>query len=141
MADAVSASIVYKTSTRPWAIGDGVTGENNHVIMNPGTDQERIAGGHYRPVSDGDVLVNNSGGGGGWGNPFERDPASVLEDVLDGYVSEEAAAREYGVAIDLDAETVDEAETQRLRSGPRPPEPLPIGHETKGLRPLITPNL
>jgi N-methylhydantoinase B len=141
LADAVSASIVYKTSTRPWAIGEGVTGENNHVIMNPGTDKERIAGGHYRPVSEGDVLVNNSGGGGGWGDPFERDSAAVLEDVLDGYISAEAAAREYGVAVDAAAETIDAEETARLRAGPRPPEPLPIGHETKGRRPLITPDL
>jgi N-methylhydantoinase B len=141
MADAVTASIVYKTSTRPWAIRDGVTGENNHVIMNPGTDKERIAGGHYRPVSEGDVLENNSGGGGGWGNPFERDPDSVLEDVLDGYVGVDAAAREYGVSVDLTSGTVDAAETTRLRSGPRPPDPKPIGHETKGPRPLISPDL
>ena len=38
-------------------------------------------------------------GGGGYGDPFERDPQAVLQDVLNGYVSIEAAAREYGVAI------------------------------------------
>src|SRR5438270_11223778 len=38
-------------------------------------------------------------GGGGYGDPFERDPTAVLEDVLNGYVSIEAAAREYGVVI------------------------------------------
>ena len=38
-------------------------------------------------------------GGGGWGNPFERDPARVLRDVADGYVSVEGAWRDYGVAI------------------------------------------
>ena len=38
-------------------------------------------------------------GGGGYGDPFERDPNAVLEDVLNGYVSIEAAAREYGVVI------------------------------------------
>jgi N-methylhydantoinase B len=38
-------------------------------------------------------------GGGGFGNPFERDPEMVLRDVIDGYVSIEAAARDYGVAI------------------------------------------
>src|SRR3984893_9331426 len=38
-------------------------------------------------------------GGGGYGNPFERDPASVLDDVLNGYVSIDAAARDYGVVI------------------------------------------
>jgi N-methylhydantoinase B len=38
-------------------------------------------------------------GGGGYGDPFERDPSAVLEDVLNGYVSLEAARREYGVVI------------------------------------------
>jgi N-methylhydantoinase B len=38
-------------------------------------------------------------GGGGYGDPFERDPSAVLEDVLNGYVSLEAAARDYGVVV------------------------------------------
>ena len=38
-------------------------------------------------------------GGAGWGSPFERDPQAVLRDVVDGYVSIEAAARDYGVAV------------------------------------------
>jgi N-methylhydantoinase B len=38
-------------------------------------------------------------GGGGYGNPFEREPEAVLEDVLNGYVSLEAAERDYGVVI------------------------------------------
>jgi len=38
-------------------------------------------------------------GGGGYGNPFERDPFAVLDDVLNGYVSIDAAARKYGVVI------------------------------------------
>jgi N-methylhydantoinase B len=47
-------------------------------------------------------------GGGGFYDPFERDPADVREDVLDGYVSREAALRDYGVALDgpdLDIDT------------------------------------
>jgi N-methylhydantoinase B len=38
-------------------------------------------------------------GGGGYGNPFERDPLSVVDDVLNGYVSLAAAERDYGVVI------------------------------------------
>jgi N-methylhydantoinase B len=38
-------------------------------------------------------------GGGGYGDPFEREPDAVLDDVLNGYVSIDAAARDYGVAI------------------------------------------
>ena len=99
--------------------------------------RERIAGGHYRHVGAGDVLVNNSGGGGGWGDPFVRDPALVLEDVLDGYVTVEGAARDYGVAVDLERQAIDEEKTARLRAGPHPSEPMPIGHDTPGPRPLV----
>jgi hypothetical protein len=55
------------------------------------------------------------GGGGGWGDPLERDPADVLEDVLDEYVSLEGARRDYGVVIDEEAMRVDEGATARLR--------------------------
>ncbi len=54
-------------------------------------------------------------GGGGYGDPFERDPAMVLDDVLDEKVTPEGARRDYGVAVDLAAGTVDESETARLR--------------------------
>jgi N-methylhydantoinase B len=136
LADSTAAMIVYKTSTRPWAIGGGRTGENNHVILNPGTERERVGGGFYRPMPAGEVLVNNSGGGGGWGDPFRRDPAKVLADVREGYVSPEAARRDYGVAIDLERWTVDEVETARLRTLPPPPNAAPVG-DAPGLRPLV----
>lgn len=138
LADSTSAMMVYKTRTRPWAIRGGWSGENNHVIMNPGTPDERIAGGHYRFVESGDVLVNNSGGGGGWGDPFQRDSRHVMEDVHDGYVSVRAAREAYGVSIDTQAWTVNEEETLRLRAEPKGPEPDPIGGDTPGTRPEVT---
>ena len=51
----------------------------------------------------------------GWGNPFERDPASVLDDVLNEKVSLECALEEYGVSIDNVNMKVNEEETMRLR--------------------------
>jgi N-methylhydantoinase B len=55
------------------------------------------------------------GGGGGWGNPLERDPVAVLDDVLDEYVSRESARRDYGVVIDEAEMRVDEEATEALR--------------------------
>ena len=55
-------------------------------------------------------------GGGGWGEAFERAAEMVLEDVLDGYVSAEAAARLYGVVIDPVTMTVAEEATRALRA-------------------------
>lgn len=56
-------------------------------------------------------------GGGGFFNPFTRDPQAVLEDVLDDLVSVEAAREEYGVIIDPASMTVDHEATAALRSG------------------------
>ncbi|MGC4253093.1 MAG: hydantoinase B/oxoprolinase family protein [Sphingobium sp.] len=62
-------------------------------------------------------------GGGGWGDPFERDPARVLADVRDEYVSMEAAARDYGVVVlgdphgDPEGLRIDEQATAELRAG------------------------
>ncbi|HYM03438.1 MAG TPA: hydantoinase B/oxoprolinase family protein, partial [Stellaceae bacterium] len=54
-------------------------------------------------------------GGGGFGDPRERDPALVAADVADGLVSREAAERDYGVALISDLR-VDPAATARLRA-------------------------
>ncbi len=54
-------------------------------------------------------------GGGGFGNPREREPQRVLDDVLDGLITREEAERDYGVAIDVNGR-IDAAKTQQLRS-------------------------
>jgi N-methylhydantoinase B len=51
------------------------------------------------PVSGGSLLRLRTTGGGGWGDPFEREPELVLQDVLRGLVSPEAAQRDYGVVV------------------------------------------
>jgi len=53
--------------------------------------------------------------GGGYGDPLERDPQLVLEDVIEGLVSEQAAREIYGVVLDQKNETVDLAETNNVR--------------------------
>ncbi len=63
----------------------------------------------------GDVYRHVSAGGGGVGPALERDPVRVLEDVLDGKVTVEAARSRYGVVLGLDPPTVDETATTALR--------------------------
>lgn len=65
------------------------------------------------PFQPGDTFLFEATGGGGWGDPLERDPHMVLEDVLDEYVSLEDARTQYGVAIH-DGK-VDEEATRKLR--------------------------
>jgi N-methylhydantoinase B len=108
-------SILYKTVSPPWAIGEGSEGDPNHVVINPGPDQV-VTGGSYNILDADSVVENNTGGGGGWGDPFRRDPARVADDVRNGFVSVEAARSAYGVALDPQSNIVDEAETATLRA-------------------------
>lgn len=107
-------SIIQKTKTDGWGLEGGKPGARNAVVLRPGTDREEWTGmmrGQFEPD---DVVSNRSGGGGGHGDPFRRDPEAVRSDVIDGYVSREAAREEYGVVVDDDLE-VDEDATQELR--------------------------
>ncbi|MEM1266303.1 MAG: hydantoinase B/oxoprolinase family protein [Pseudomonadota bacterium] len=75
---------------------------------------------NYR-IKSGDRFTRPTAGGGGYGDPLERDPAHVLEDVIDDYVSVERAEKDYGVVIRvIDADMldyeVDSAATEAARS-------------------------
>ena len=63
-----------------------------------------------------DVMAFYAPCGGGYGNALERDPALVLDDVLDDYYSADEARDIYGVVVDLETETVDIAATKALRA-------------------------
>jgi N-methylhydantoinase B len=85
----------------PWGVAGGKSAGSGRAVINPGTPAERVLG----PISDGNVLVRGdifrleTGGGGGHGHPYDRPADIVLGDVLDGFVSVEAALAEYGVVI------------------------------------------
>jgi N-methylhydantoinase B len=71
------------------------------------------------PHEAGEAFEYLYGGGGGWGDPLDRDPAAVRDDVLDELVSVEAARRAYGVVLSGRVEdatlAVDEDATARQR--------------------------
>ncbi len=69
----------------------------------------------YRFVP-GERFLFESTGGGGWGNPLERDVAKVLDDVLDEYISVETAREVYGVVIDPKTLKLDEPAAHALRA-------------------------
>jgi N-methylhydantoinase B len=106
----------------PWGIRGGMGGGVSRFIVNPGTPDERV----LPSMSDGtmlkagDILRIETGGGGGWGDPFEREPERVREDVRGGIVSRHSAERDYGVILHGPDLEVDEAATARLRRS-RPP--------------------
>ena len=66
-------------------------------------------------LKPGDVVTIDAAGGGGHGNPFEREVERVLSDVTEGYVSVERAREDYGVVIDPQTLQVDRKATEGLR--------------------------
>ncbi|MCY3945393.1 MAG: hydantoinase B/oxoprolinase family protein [Anaerolineaceae bacterium] len=118
MHDSQALAVVKRTKSPPWGMNGGKDGSPGFVTIWPETERERTNGAlHEKDLKDGDVIINSSGGGGGWGDPLERDPQRVLEDVVNEYVSLESARRDYGVVIDEDTLTVDEGATAALRAG------------------------
>jgi N-methylhydantoinase B len=73
------------------------------------------------PLLPGDLLLMESSGGGGFGDPLERDPALVVADVAEGYVTRDAAEATYGLVWSGD--TVDAGATARRRESQRTARP------------------
>jgi N-methylhydantoinase B len=105
----------------PWGLWGGKAGDPaGYFLRLPGeTDFKPMTGAHI-PVPLHAEGVVRTGGGGGWGDPLERDPALVRADVTEELVSREAALEHYGVVLRDDL-TLDQAATQQqrdqLRSG------------------------
>jgi N-methylhydantoinase B len=72
-------------------------------------------GTYQQSRQNGDVFHCYFQGGAGYGDPLDRDPARVLRDVLNRWVSEEFAHDVYGVVLAADGESVDTAATERRR--------------------------
>jgi N-methylhydantoinase B len=109
-----------------WGIRGGLPSLPHGVWLTPDDSSERFLGANFSnvPVKPGDRFERPSAGGGGLGDPLKRDPAAVLEDVIDGYVSVQRAARDYGVVVEeVDAELsdyrLDDAATAQLREQER----------------------
>ena len=88
-------SVIKKTKSRPWALAGGREPAANQVIAFPGTDRERVISTERLVVTTGDRVRLLTAGGGGHGDPAERDPAAIDHDLLEGYLTERGAA-EYG---------------------------------------------
>ncbi|MBU2499363.1 MAG: hydantoinase B/oxoprolinase family protein [Proteobacteria bacterium] len=67
----------------------------------------------------GDVVIMDAAGGGGYGDPLERVPELVEQDVLEGYVTLERAGKDYGVVIEPKTMKLDLAATEKLRKSMR----------------------
>jgi N-methylhydantoinase B len=100
-----------------WGVKGGKAGKSGCFIVNPGTPHERLVPpfGDNFELHAGDVLRVMTSGGGGWGNPAERDPLQVLQDVKDGFVSLQCAREDYGVVIEAETWKIDWHQTHAHR--------------------------
>ena len=81
--------VIERTRHAPWALDGGLDGWSNRGTLHPPDGEPRgFAKATRVAVPRGTLVTLETGGGGGFGHPRERDPAAVHADVRDGYVSE-----------------------------------------------------
>ncbi len=104
-------------TVQPFGLYGGSPGAPSENWSNPhlGDAAELLPSKPTMMFRKGDVFRHIHAGGGGWGDPLERDPAAVLQDVRNEFLSAEKAAADYGVIVDTTAWQVDTAATTRQR--------------------------
>ena len=101
--------------TAPWGLfGGGPGAQAKSLLIKPGEEVIQVPSKLEFTMRPGDMLDVWTTGGGGYGDPLDREPERVLDDVLDGKVSSQSAMDDYGVAID--GRTVDQVTTAALRA-------------------------
>jgi len=90
------SSIADRTAYPAPGLMGGQTGALGEVTLGNGNKLHAKA---LADLKSGDVVHVNLPGGGGYGDPFKRDPQKLLWDVIEGYVSPEDAEKNYGVAV------------------------------------------
>ena len=124
--------IIYGEDVTGISYGDGIDddaeafgifgGKNGIVnevklVYPDGTEREAKAKEIIRNIPTGTLFKQKAGGGGGYGNPYERPAEKVLDDVKNGLVSFEKARTDYGVAVDPVSLKLDKEATEQLRKG------------------------
>ena len=107
---------------QPWGVAGGGCGRSAEAVLNPDAPGMRNIGKiDVLELQRGDVLRMITPSGGGFGDPFQRDPGLVLAEVIDGLLSPAQAISQYGVVIA--GGSIDTAATAALRARPRPAMP------------------
>ena len=120
--EAVLSVVSEKNVIPPYGIDGGTNGAGNRFtvvregeVVEPSPVPGKISG---FPLRNGDIVREESSGGGGFGDPLERDPERVARDVRLGYITAGQGERRYGVVLDRGG-AVDEAGTKSGRDALR----------------------
>ena len=104
---------------RPYSLYGGGPGKPSMNYLNPQAENRLLASKVTMNIRCGDVFRHEVAGAGGWGDPLDRDPAMVLRDVRNEFVSIDAARREYGVVLAANPLRVEVDATQAIRASLR----------------------
>ena len=86
----------------PWGLFGGGPADVSTVVLWEGSDREQVTTGRFArlgPFHRGDRVSVRTAGGGGWGDPRERDPERVCDDIRNGFISATEAESVYGVTL------------------------------------------
>ena len=118
--DASFSVLADRATGRPWGLFGGRPGRSARYVLNPDGDDPIELGSKATVTLDPDAVASvQTPGGGGYGDPLERDPERVLADVSDEKVTIGAARAEYGVVLDPDTGSIDADATERRREAVR----------------------
>lgn len=100
-----------RSKTPAWGLYRGRDATGPEVVVRSQDSEKSLLKVNNSPCKAGDIVTIYTGGGGGYGNPWERDSERVRRDVVAGYVTREGAERDYGVVLDdrfeVDAEATE----------------------------------
>jgi N-methylhydantoinase B len=99
----------------PYGLQGGRPGTPSSYVLNPGPGEQTLPTIGMSPIRQGNILRHVMAGGGGWGDPLERDPELVRADVADEKLSIEYVRAVYGVVIHPDTLAVDADATLQVR--------------------------
>ena len=113
------ANFTFRTDRRkfpPYGLFGGKPGQSSWNYLNPDTENQVLPTKINMRWKNGDVFRHTSPGGGGYGDPLERDPQMALWDWRNHKMTAQHLQEEYGIVIDTEAGLVDEGKTAELRS-------------------------
>jgi len=95
--EAIMTGLGDRHDTQPYGIFGGKAGARAETILNPDTHPQTLGSKDVTSLRRGDIVSFRLAGAGGYGLPAERDLKAIKRDIADGYISVNAAARDYGV--------------------------------------------
>jgi N-methylhydantoinase B len=115
--DCIAIAVLERVKgTAPRGLAGGGSGRRGLMTFFMGTDREIRLGRTKQTMAPGDLVKQDTHGGGGYGNPLQRNADAVRADVRNGYVTAPKARTDYGVVVDKDGLHIDVARTKKLRA-------------------------